>query len=246
MPAPALPVPGRHRAVLRRVAALTDTTKHFEWEISGEGRFDFVAGQFLSLTHAHEGRELTRAYSLASPPDGAGRRFDLCLNRVPGGIVSNYLCGLEAGAEISFTGPHGFFIVESPLERDLVFLATGTGIAPIRGMLADLFSRGADAGRDVWLLFGVRYPETILYREEFERLAAAHANFHFVATLSRPPADWGGAAGYVQQQLRSRFAGRSDFTAYICGLKAMVDDARRILKEEFGLPRRQIRFEKYD
>ena len=245
MPPPALLPPRRYRAVLRHTIPLTETTRHFEWEVVEGGRFDFAAGQFISLTLARDAGEITRAYSIASPPRG-DTRFDLCLNRVPGGVMSNHLCDLQPGAKLDFTGPHGFFIVPPPIEHDLVFIATGTGIAPVRGMIADLFARGLEPGCEVWLLFGVRYPETILYRAEFERLAAERPNFHFVPTLSRPPADWPGARGYVQQQLRERFAGRQDFTACICGLKAMVDEVRRILKAEFGFDRRLIKFEKYD
>jgi ferredoxin-NADP reductase len=241
----ALPTPRNYRARLRRVVELTPATKHFEWEVVEGGRFDFLAGQFISLTLERAGQTHTRAYSLASPPRGDAR-FDLCLNRVPGGLFSNYLCDLAPGAEMAFNGPHGFFTVQVPVERDAVFIATGTGIAPIRGMLADLFARQLDAGREHWLLFGVRHPETVLYPDEFAQLAADHPQFHFAPTLSRPPASWRGRTGYVQQQLRQLFAGRQDFTAYICGLKAMVDDVRRILKEEFGLDRRQVRYEKYD
>ncbi len=240
-----LPAPRTYRAALRRVVELTPTTKHFEWDVIEGGRFDFVAGQFISMTLERGGQEYTRAYSLASAPRSNGR-FDLCLNRVPGGLFSNYLCELTPGATIPFTGPHGFFTVQLPIERDLVFIATGTGIAPIRGILAHLLATQLDSGRQVWLLFGVRYPETILYRDELAQWAAAHSHFHFVPTLSQPPANWAGRTGHVQKQFREIFAGRKDFTAYICGLKAMVDDVRKILKEEFGLERKQIRYEKYD
>lgn len=242
---PQLPTPKDFRARLLAAHELAPGTKHFQWEITAGGTMNFRAGQFISLHVERDGEVLTRAYSLASPPRGNGR-FDLCLNRVEGGYVSNWLCDLAPGAEIAFNGPHGFFFVEPPLSRDHVFVATGTGIAPIRGILHDLFGRGLDAGRGIWLLFGVRYPETILYREEFARMAAEHPNFRFVPTLSRAPAGWAGARGYVQEQLRRQLGGRSDFTAYLCGLKAMVDDVRQILKTEFGLDRRQIRYEKYD
>jgi ferredoxin-NADP reductase len=242
---PQLPAPKNFRATLRAVRELAPGTNHFEWEVAAGGTLDFRAGQFLSLRLPRNGETLTRAYSIASAPRGDGR-FDLCLNRVEGGYVSNYLCDLAPGAGIDCNGPHGFFFVEPPVSSDMVFIATGTGIAPIRGILQDLFARRLDSGREIWLLFGVRYPETILYREEFERLAAGHPNFRFVPTLSRAPGEWAGARGYVQEQLRQRLAGRHDFTAYLCGLKAMVDDVRRILKTEFGLDRRQIRYEKYD
>jgi len=245
MPVQGLPVPKTYRAVLRRVMELTPATKHFEWEIVEGGRFDFIAGQFISIRLEREGQEHTRAYSIASPPRG-DTRLDLCLNRVAGGLLSNYLCELQPGATIEFTGPHGLFTLQLPIERDVVFIATGTGIAPIRAMIADLFARELPGEREIWLLFGVRYPETILYRDEFAQVAADRANFHFVPTLSRAPADWRGHTGYVQQQLRQIFVGRKDFTAYVCGLKAMVDDVRRILKEELGLDRKQVRYERYD
>jgi CDP-4-dehydro-6-deoxyglucose reductase len=240
-----VPAPKNYRAVLLRSHELAPGTKHLEWEITAGGRFDFLAGQFISMRLYHDGQELTRAYSIASAPDD-GRRFDLCLNRVRGGVFSSYLCDLKPGAEMNFHGPHGFFFVQEPLPSNLVFIATGTGIAPIRGILRDLFARGLLASSRVWLLFGVRDPEKILYRTEFEQLAEQHPNFHFVPTLSRPPAGWTGATGYVQEQLRRWFAGQHDFTAYICGLKAMVDDVRAILKNEFGLDRKQIHYEKYD
>ncbi len=234
-----------HRAVLRGAAELAPGTKHFEWEVISPGRFDFLAGQFISLRVKRNGEQYTRPYSIASAP----RReplFDLCLNRVPCGFVSNYLCDLAVGAEIEFSGPHGNFAVRQPIDRDLVFIATGTGIAPIRGMLADLLARKLANDRQIWLLFGVRYPETILYRKEFESWAAAHPNFHFTPTLSRAPAAWQGHTGHVQEQLRHLFAGRTDFAAYICGLRAMVEKVRGILKREFGLDRKQIHAERYD
>jgi CDP-4-dehydro-6-deoxyglucose reductase len=246
MPNTKLAPPRQFRAALRRVEALSETTNHLEWEITEGGWFHFRAGQFVSMTlQRDDGSEHTRAYSIASAPRADGR-FDLCLNRVPAGLFSNYLCNLQPGAAMNFSGPHGFFVLQQPIERDLVFIATGTGIAPIRGMLADLFATDGAPEHEVWLLFGVRQPETILYRSEFDRLTARLPRFHFVPVLSRPPAGWVGEQGHVQDALRKLLVGRHDFDAYICGLKAMVDDVRRILKEEFGLQRRQIHYEKYD
>lgn len=237
--------PRKFRAALRRATELTPSTKHFEWEVVDGGALEFYAGQFLSLEVPRDGGEEARPYSIASAPRD-GKTFDLCLNRVEGGYVSNFLCDLRAGASVGVSGPHGSFVASPPVEQELVFIATGTGIAPIRGMLAEIFNAHPNLPRDVWLIFGVRHPETILYRQEFEHWAAQDPRFHFLPTLSRPPADWSGKTGYVQEHLRKILAGRQDFKSYICGLKAMVDEVRFILKEEFGLDRKQIRFEKYD
>lgn len=237
--------PKNFRAILRRVVPLTPSTKHFEWELVEGGPFEFYAGQFVSLEVPHDGAKEARPYSIASAPRDE-KSFDLCLNRVEDGYVSNFLCDLEPGALVDLNGPHGSFVAAQPIEQELVFIATGTGIAPIRGMLEEIFAGPAKLSQNVTLIFGVRYLETILYRSEFEVLAAQHPQFHFLPTLSRPPASWQGATGYVQEHLRKQFAGRKDFKAYICGLKAMVDEVRFILKEEFELDRKQIRFEKYD
>jgi len=231
----------RYRARLLEVKSLTETTKHFTWEVTGPRPFTFTPGQFISLHLEHNGSDDLRAYSLASAPR-VDNHFDLCLNRVPGGTFSNYLCDLAPGAQIEFEGPFGFFVPREPL-RDSVFIATGTGIAPIRGMLQEILRRGTD--RQLWLVLGVRHPETILYREEFDTLRAQHPNFHFWPTLSRAPAAWPGRRGYVQEHVEALRAERSQLDAYICGLKAMVDDMRRRLKAR-GLDRKQIRYEKYD
>lgn len=245
MPARPFIPPRKFRATLRRVTELTPSTKHFEWEVVDGGALEFYAGQFVSLEVPRDGGQEARPYSIASAPHDR-KSFDLCLNRVEGGYVSNHLCDLAAGATVDLNGPHGSFVVSPPIEQDLVFIATGTGIAPIRGMLAEILNAREEPPHDVWLIFGVRHSETILYRSKFENWAAQHPRFHFLPTLSRPSADWRGKTGYVQEHLREIFAGRKDFKAYICGLKAMVDEVRFILKEEFGLDRRQIRFEKYD
>ena len=93
-------------ARLAHTTALSDFTRHLEFEIESSPKFGFVPGQWLSLTRTKPGgEELTRAYSIASPPDGS--RFALCLNRVQDGFMSNYLCDLEVGAEISAQGPFG-------------------------------------------------------------------------------------------------------------------------------------------
>ena len=86
-------------ARLSESTSLSSYTRHLAFEVEGIPRFGFVPGQWLSLTHTKpDGEEITRAYSIASPPDG--NRFALCLNRVQDGFMSNYLCDLEPGADV--------------------------------------------------------------------------------------------------------------------------------------------------
>jgi len=237
-------------ARLLRSVPLSEFTKHLELEVTGVNRFGFVPGQWLSVkTNTPDGEEMTRAYSIASPPSENGH-VAFCLNRVQDGFMSNHLCNLAEGAEITFQGPFGDFILRPPL-RDTVFIATGTGIAPFRSMLhwlltpGDLANNDRHQGREFWLLFGARRESDIYYREEFEELAAKHSNFHFLPTLSRADDNWKGLRGYVQQHLGEIVGMRSDMYSYICGLDKMVKANRELLKT-LGWDRKSIRYEKYD
>jgi ferredoxin-NADP reductase len=233
------------RASLIQSTALSAYTRHIEFEVRGIPRLDFVPGQWLSLTASKpDGEEMTRAYSIASPPSDYAR-FAFCLNRVADGFMSNHLFKLATGDEITFQGPFGSFILRPPL-RDTVFIATGTGIAPFRSMLHWLLADPTrHENKKFWLLFGVREEQDIYYREEFEKLAADHPTFHFLPTLSRGSGDWQGLRGYVQDHLHGVVGDRPDMHAYICGLEKMVSANRALLKS-LGWDRKQILYEKYD
>jgi ferredoxin-NADP reductase len=228
-----------------RSVPLSEFTKHLELEVNGVSHFGFVPGQWLSVKAiTPEGEEMTRAYSIASPP-GENGHFAFCLNRVEEGFMSNYLCGLEEGAQVTFQGPFGSFILRPPL-RDSVFIATGTGIAPFRSMLHWLLADvERHQGHRFWLLFGARTEQDLYYHEEFEGLASEQGNFHFLPTLSRAGEEWKGLRGYVQQHLGEIVGMRTDMHAYICGLDKMVKANRELLKE-LGWDRTAIRYERYD
>lgn len=204
----------------------------------------FTPGQFVSVIERVDGKEITRAYSIASPRDG--NRFALCLNRVVDGIVSPYLFQLKAGDEVEMGEPLGYFTLRHPGHRS-VFIATGTGIAPFRSMLLEHLPKTHPR---ITLLFGVRHEQGLLYRDELEHLAQQYENFHFMPTITRPTETWTGRTGRVQAHLDEALAlqsyeDSSTLDIYICGLKEMVDDVRAELKKR-GFDRKQIIYEKYD
>jgi ferredoxin-NADP reductase len=249
-------------AKLTRSVPLSGLTKHLEFEMQGVPRFGFVAGQWLSFkTNKPDGEEIIRAYSIASPP-ADNNRLALCLNRVQDGFMSNFLCDLKEGEEISCQGPFGDFILRPPM-RDTIFIATGTGIAPFRSMLHWLFASDPEAeedgrgrpssieaqarhqGHQLYLLFGNRTEKDIYYHKEFQHLAREHPNFDYLPTLSRGGPEWKGLRGYVQEHVPGIVAGRTDMHAYICGLDKMVKANRALLKS-LGWDRKSILYEKYD
>lgn len=211
---------------------------------------------------ATAGKQQTRAYSIASSP--VGNRFDLCVNRVEGGFFSNLLCDLKVGDTVQFHGPHGLFLLRKPL-TDAIFIATGTGIAPMLGFVQWLFPENGEdrsGGRHIWLVYGTRHETEIYYRKYFEKVAAERRNFHYLSSLSRPHEGWEGLRGYVQEHVANIVTERAqhqhsgpvitaaepggfDIHAYICGLNEMVS-ANRDKLMELGWQRKQVIFERYD
>lgn len=236
-------------ARLTRWELLSEKTKHLEFTVEEAPAFDFIPGQFISVREPRGDKFVTRAYSIASAPR-AGNTFDLCLNRVEEGFMSNFLCDREIGETARFHGPHGLFVLK-PEVQDVILVATGTGVAPFRSMAQQLFGKDGSGqqrhqGRQVYLVYGTRYAEDLYYREEFEALAAEFPNFHYTATLSRAPESWTGARGYVQEHVRQIVGERKDMHVYICGLNEMVSATRKLLVEECGWEKKRVIYERYD
>lgn len=167
-----------------------------------EDDIEFRAGQYVGLRY--DGT--SRAYSLANSP--TEDELEICVRRVSGGRLSPRICdGLAVGDEVTIRGPYGELVLQDHSSRDMVFLATGTGVAPFKGMIDYLFETGRDqyegAPRDVWLFLGAAWKDDLPYRAEFRTLQRTHENFHFVPCLSREPslADWDGETDYVQDAL---------------------------------------------
>ena len=231
---------------------------HLEFTVDGLEAFPFQPGQFVSFLAADSaGKHQTRAYSLASAP--RANQFDICVNRVEGGFFSNLLCDMEPGQTLEFHGPHGLFVLRAPL-TDSILIATGTGIAPMRGFVQHLFPESGEnraEGQKIWLVYGTRYASELYYEDYFEKVAARQPDFVYHQTLSRSHDEWQGARGYVQELVGRIAAGHArecgppcegtvyKIHAYICGLNEMVAANRQTLTE-LGWQRKQIIFERYD
>ncbi len=227
------------KARLVEYREIAPNTRHFEFEAL-EWQAAFVPGQFLSVTANVAGDDITRAYSVASPPDG--NRFAFCANLVTDGHLSPLLFSLRAGDEIDFKGPYGAFILRRPVS-DSIFVATGTGIAPFRSILLSKLREHRD--HRFTLIFGVRHEHGLLYDDEWRGLAAEYSNFDYQPTLTRPLEHWIGRTGRVQPHVLEALGERRDMDVYICGLREMVDEMRLQLKTA-GLDRKRIIYEKYD
>jgi len=230
---------------LTEIRQLTPTVKHFRFTFDPGTPFDFKAGQFLMLHVPKDGGAVVRrAYSICSPPHETGVA-ELVVKYVEGGLASRYFFSLTEGTRVTVDGPYGAFLLPHPLPKELLFVCTGTGIAPFRSQIPTLLRQGVDAR--LTLLFGVRYEDEILYEDEWRTLAAAHPNFRFIPTISRPrhTPPWTGEVGYVQTKLATYCQPGPGTAVFICGLWAMISAVERTCLE-LGLAKRQIHYERYD
>jgi NAD(P)H-flavin reductase len=199
-----------------------------------------MPGQFVSFEVPRPNSSLpaTRPYSIASSPNQRDA-IQLVLNRVSGGPGSEYLFGLQQGDCTSFRGPAGAFVLrDSP--RDLLFVATGTGIAPIRSMLQALAE--AASSRSITLFWGLRSERDLYYQDELSTLRERLPRFSFVTTLSQPSNVWRGAAGYVTPLVDAHVTDVTNLEVFLCGNGGMIRDVRGMLRSK-GLC--AIRVEQY-
>jgi CDP-4-dehydro-6-deoxyglucose reductase len=230
--------------------ALAPAVRELCFERVDGAPMDFEPGQWVNLLFSTADEpELKRAYSIASAPDGSpGLR--LAVTRVSGGPASSRLHALEVGETLRAIGPNGFFTRPGDDPAPVLYVATGTGLAPLRSMLHAALAAGSTAPQV--LLFGTRHEEDILYRDELSALAAEVPQLRYEVTLSRAEASWSGRRGYVQSHVRELYGALAEASAfpaphvYVCGLDRMVSAVRDVARDELGVPRKHVHTERYD
>lgn len=228
--------------------------RHVAIDVSGTPLAgNFYVGQSFGIIPPGENDKgkphKVRLYSVASPSygeDGEGNVISTTPKRVIEelhsgdedpqdhslylGVCSNYLCNLRVGDEVLVAGPNGkrFLLPAKPEDHDYLFIATGTGIAPFRGMAMELFDGpNGPTKRQVHLLMGTPYTTDLLYDDLFTRLAGEHDNFHYHTAISREPRPDGRRGLYVDALLEEQLETfrpllQSPRTLiYICGLAGM-------------------------
>ena len=205
--------------------------------------FSFRAGQYVSISVPLDGKKLRRPYSIASPPKRDGV-IELCIKLIENGPASEYVKTLSEGDEIELFGPAGKFIIfRDSLQKDIVFVAVGTGITPFASMIPNLLENGFK--NKIILIKGFRHEENILYDNELEILKRKHKNFEFHNILSQPKNSKFENKGYVQDFLGKYISNISKSDIYICGLSPMINSVKE-KAIEMGVPENRIFFEKYD
>lgn len=232
--------PIHYRAIVERIDSLAYNVRGFRFKLVDPPQIEFKAGQFIILNVPQNGKVVKRAYSIASPPHESFA-IELCIQHVEGGIASAYFWKLKEGETVSISGPHGNFLLKEPLDYEPIFMATGTGVAPLRAMIKHLLH--VNFTRDVWLLFGTRYEHSLLYESEFRSLANLRHNFRYIPTISRPK-EWKGEVGHIQQTFQKYVTDSSNKEIYLCGWLEVVKSVCKDL-ESFGVPREKLHYEEW-
>ncbi|MFW6051093.1 MAG: oxidoreductase [Myxococcota bacterium] len=192
-----------------------------------------------------EVRATKHPYSIASAPDPeAPGRLELAVGTSEGDSTSALLQRLSPGAQLGMVGPLGDFTREGLRDEPALFVATGTGLAPLRAMILDDLSRGP-RGPELVLLFGCRREEDLLWYDGFNDLARRHPRFRYEPTLSQPRPDWRGRRGYVQEHLPELVRAAGPVPVFVAGQPEMVADVLRLLEIDLGHPPDRILREQY-
>lgn len=203
----------------------------FELSFKPHVPLSFRPGQFTSVVipgAGPGGRDLRRAYSIASHPENTS--IQLCVKLVEGGPGSTFLSRLKAGESFKAYAPYGDFVYKTPSSRHACFIATGTGIAPFRSMIQSRSLLDAPP-RSVTCLFGAREDNELLYDELFSNTPIP---VRWIPAISRPTPAWNRLKGRVTDALKLPDLNlnwtETDF--YLCGNSAMIDEVKKFLMDQ--------------
>ena len=199
-------------------------------------RLQFLPGQYIEFLLKDGAR---RAFSLANAPFD-DQMLELHARLIPGGKFSEYVASeMPEKAILRFEGPLGTFCLREESDKPIIFVAGGTGFAPIKAIVEHMFHHHMQ--RDMVLYWGALARQDLYMAELPQKWAAEHANFRFVPVLSEPAPDdgWAGRDGLVHQAVLADHADLSGYQVYCCGAPAMVEAAHRDFTRH-GLPEEEF------
>lgn len=233
----------RRRATVTSVSTLTSTgTVRIGFEVNDGARFRFDPGQFVGIEAHFAGLGYRRSpYCILSAPSDEPV-FELLVRVVPQGPLSQHLASLRPGDEVAFRGPTGRSMVPQDGDRALELFATGTGIAPFHSLASGLLADGYPQPITLW--WGLRLAEDVCLTDELDALTAAHPNFSYHITLSKPAPEWRGLRGRLGESVPPRLATLGGRHFYLAGNGAMLEEMASALSD-MGVDLRHIYKEPY-
>ena len=232
------------------VESITDMTydiKRLRLKLPQGEQIHFKAGQFMQLYSKPYGKvkeEVFRAYSISSKASEHDY-LELLVRLVPGGIATGYVHqALKEGDKLQLSGPYGDFYLRGQEGEELIMIAGGSGLAPIRSLVYDVIEKGLP--NKMRFFFGANTMRDLYYMEEFAQIEQDHPQFKFIPCLAKPaPEDnWQGVTGFVTVALQEQVADAAGKEAYLCGSPGMLDACIKILKDK-GFTDETIFYDKF-
>jgi CDP-4-dehydro-6-deoxyglucose reductase len=206
---------------LQRVA---DDVMIVRVKLPANERLQFLAGQYLDFLLKGGER---RSFSMANAPH-ADDLIELHIRQVAGGSFTDHVFGKMKERDIlRFEGPLGSFFLREESAKPIVFVASGTGFAPIKSIIQSAFHRKVT--RPMVLYWGARRPNDLYLSSLPETWAREHSHFRYIPVISeaRPEDRWSGRSGFVHRAVMQDLPDLSAHQVYVCGVPVMVDSARK-------------------
>lgn len=224
---------------------LTSDMKQFKLELIEPNSISYTPGQYIQLRTPPYGKnkeEAYRAYSISSDP--ADKNFiELIIRLVPGGICTTYCFEhLKVGDEVKINGPYGQFRL-TETDAPIVFVAGGSGMAPIKCMLHYMKNTGNK--RHAVYYFGANKVNELVCSELMKKFESDLPNFKFVPVVSNPQEKWDGQRGLVTDAVKQNLKDAPQYEAYFCGSPGMIDALVKLFKE-FGTGEDKIFYDKFE
>lgn len=229
-------------ATVTEKEVLTHDIKRIVLKLEEPQKIEFRPGQYVQIKVPDT--DEFRAYSVASPPS-LKDSVELIVRFVPGGLCSTYVHEeLEVGDKIAFTGPMGDFYLREDSHRDIIAIAGGCGMAPIRSILHHLKEKGMH--RKFTYFFGARQKCDLFFIGELKKVEDEFPNFKYVPALSEPkPSDnWDGETGLITQVVERYVESGENSEAYLCGPPPMIDASIKVLAQK-GVREIYIYYDKF-
>ena len=218
---------------IQKMERLAEDVMVIQLKLPANEKLVFLAGQFIEFLLRDGTR---RSFSIANPPHDA-ELIELHVRHVAGGQFTDHVFGKMKERDIlRCEGPLGTFFLREDSDKPIVFVASGTGFAPIKAVIEHMFHKGI--ARPMALYWGGRRPKDLYMNALAQRWAAEHPGFKYVPVISDPlPEDsWSGRTGFVHRAAMQDFPDLSGHQVYACGVPVMVDAARKDFTAVCKLP----------
>jgi len=221
----------------------SDDVAILQLQLPASERFQFLAGQYLEFLLKDNKR---RAYSIASAPHEE-EPLELHIRHLPGGLFTDPLFGQTADGKqikekdiLRFEGPLGSFFLREDSKKPIIFLASGTGFAPIKAMLTSIQNKKID--REIHFYWGGRRPKDLYMDSLCQEFTHTIPGFHYIPVISEalPEDGWQGRTGFVHRAVMHDFSDLSSYQVYACGAPIVIAAARTDFVKECRLPEEEF------